>query len=156
MRRQPVTFLPTVILALALAAAIGASAAEGPDTAASATRLKAAEEAFAQTMADRDHEAFVAFLADEAVFFGRHGEIRGKAAVAAVWKPFFESEKAPFSWTPDSATVLDSGKLGFTSGPVLAPDGTRVGTFNSVWRLGPDGSWKIVFDRGCPECDCPE
>jgi ketosteroid isomerase-like protein len=41
------------------------------------------------------------------------------------------------------------------SGPVLAPDGTRIGTFNSVWRREADGSWKVVFDRGCPDCECP-
>ena len=106
-------------------------------------------------MADRDHEAFVSFLADETVFFGRRGEIRGKDAVAAAWKPLFEGPQAPFSWQPESATVLDSGTLGLTSGPVLAPDGRRVGTFNSVWRLEADGRWKIVFDRGCPDCECP-
>jgi len=38
---------------------------------------------------------------------------------------------------------------------VFAPDGKRIGTFNSVWRRGPDGSWQVVFDRGCPDCECP-
>ncbi len=117
--------------------------------------LRATEEAFAQTMADRDHEAFISFLAEETVFFGGNGEIRGKAAVAAAWKPYYEGSVAPFSWQPESATVLDSGSLGLTSGPVFAPDGTRVGTFNSVWRRGGDGTWKVVFDRGCPACECP-
>jgi hypothetical protein len=42
-----------------------------------------------------------------------------------------------------------------TSGPVLAPDGTRIGTFNSAWRREADGSWKVVFDRGRPDCECP-
>jgi ketosteroid isomerase-like protein len=126
------------------------------DTTTVAAELRATEEAFARTMADRDHHAFVSFLAEEAVFFGPQGEIRGKAAVAAAWKPFYEIPEAPFSWQPESATVLDSGNLGLTSGPVLAPDGTRVGTFNSVWRREADGSWKVVFDRGCPQCECPD
>jgi len=117
--------------------------------------LRATEEAFAQTMADRDHEAFVWFLAAEAIFFGRNGEIRGREAVAEAWKPLYDGSEAPFSWRPDAATVLDSGALGLTSGPILAPDGSRVGTFNSVWRREPDGSWKVVFDRGCPDCECP-
>lgn len=117
--------------------------------------LRATEEAFAATMAERDHEAFVSFLAQEAVFFGREGEIRGAAAVTAAWKHFFDGPTAPFSWNPDTATVLDSGTLGITSGPVFAPDGRRIGTFNSVWRRRPDGTWKIVFDRGCPDCECP-
>ncbi len=113
--------------------------------------LRATEIAFAKTMADRDHEAFVSFLDDETIFFGP-GELRGKSAVAAAWKPYFEAEAAPFSWHPEDVAVLDSGDLGLNSGPVLAPDGTRVGTFNSVWRRQEDGSWKIIFDRGCPPC----
>ena len=130
-------------------------AADGPCNAELAAELRAAEKAFARTMADRDHEAFVSFVADEAVFFGRHGELRGRDAVAAAWKPLFEGPEAPFLWQPEAATVLDSGGLGLTSGPILAPDGRRVGTFNSVWRREPDGSWKVIFDRGCPDCECP-
>ena len=112
------------------------------------------ERAFAKTMADRDHAAFVSFLADETVFFGGAGPLRGKKAVAEAWKRFYEGLKAPFSWAPDTAEVLDSGGLAMTSGPVLDPEGKRVGTFNSIWRREADGQWKIVFDRGCPPCDC--
>jgi ketosteroid isomerase-like protein len=130
-------------------------AADRPSAADPAADLRATEKAFARTMADRDHAAFAAFLAEEAVFFGRQGEIRGAAAVAAAWKPFFAGPDAPFSWQPDTVTVLESGTLGFTSGPVFAPDGRRIGTFNSVWRREPDGTWRIVFDRGCPDCECP-
>jgi ketosteroid isomerase-like protein len=147
--------LTASVLTLILGLAGVALAGEAPATADLAAGLKATEEAFAQTMADRDHAAFESFLAEDAIFFGRRGEIRGKAAVAAAWKPLFEGPEASFSWQPDTAAVLDSGALGLTSGPVFAPDGTRIGTFNSVWRRGPDGSWKVVFDRGCPDCECP-
>ena len=131
------------------------AAADSPGGRDPAAELRKTEEAFARTMADRDHEAFASFLAEEAVFFGRDGEIRGAAEVAAAWKPFFEGPDAPFSWEPEAVTVLDSGALGLSSGPVFAPDGRQIGTFNSVWRREPDGSWRIVFDRGCPECECP-
>jgi len=117
--------------------------------------VRRTETAFAKTMADRDHAAFASFLASETVFFGR-GVLRGKAAVAEAWKRLYEGTAAPFSWAPDSAEVLDSGALAFTSGPVFDPSGKRVGTFNSVWRREPDGKWRIVFDKGCPPCDCGE
>lgn len=129
-------------------------AADSPETADLAAEVRATEEAFAQTMADRDHEAFTSFLANETVFFGQ-GEIRGKDAVTAAWKPFFDGTAAPFSWQPEFVSVLDSGTLGLSSGPIFTPDGKRVGTFNSVWRRQDDGSWKVVFDRGCPACECP-
>jgi ketosteroid isomerase-like protein len=131
------------------AVTVAASEDGEPDA---AEQLRATEVAFAKTMADRDHKAFASFLADETIFFGGNGELRGKDAVAAAWKPYFEGPDAPFSWHPDTVAVLDSGSLGLSSGPVLNPQGVRVGTFNSVWRQEQDGTWKIVFDRGCPPC----
>ena len=113
-------------------------------------QVKARERAFAKSMADRDHAAFQTFLADEAVFFGRAGATHGKAAVAADWKPLFETPAAPFSWGPETVEVLDSGTLAISSGPVKRPDGTSTGSFNSIWRREKDGQWRVVFDKGCP------
>jgi ketosteroid isomerase-like protein len=113
--------------------------------------LLAMETAFAQTMADRSHEAFVGFLSDDVVFSNDGSALRGKQAVADAWLRFYQSAEAPFSWQPEVALVLESGDLGLTSGPVFDPDGNVIGTFNSVWRL-EDGRWRIVFDRGC---QCP-
>ncbi len=155
MRESSATTFAAAIMTLVLGVSGVAVAGEGPGSPDLAADLKATEEAFAQTMADRDHAAFASFLAEETVFFSGPREIRGKAAVSKAWAPFFDGPEAPFSWQPDTAAVLESGALGLTSGPVFAPDGTRIGTFNSVWRRGPDGSWKVVFDRGCPDCGCP-
>ncbi len=143
------------VLAVTLCLPTAVAAGDDPDAAALASDLRKTEEAFARTMAERDHEGFVSFLAEETVFFGPSGEIRGKSAVAAGWKPFYQGTQAPFSWNPESATVLDSGGLGLTSGPVMTQDGKRVGTFNSVWKRDGNGQWKVVFDRGCPACECP-
>jgi len=133
-----------------LAAALPCAAA---DTAQLAEQVRQAETAFAQTMADRDWAAFKACIAEEAVFFGRQGVLRGREAVAAGWKPFFEGPRAPFSWKPEQVEALASGALALSSGPVLDPEGKRVGTFQSVWRLEADGRWRIIFDKGCPPCN---
>ena len=117
-----------------------------------AERLRQTETAFAKTMADRDHAAFTSFLTDETVFMGRT-TLRGKAAVGAAWKRYYDGPKAPFSWKPDRVEVLDSGTLGMTSGPVYDENGQRISTFNSVWRRDKDGRWRIVFDIGCPSCE---
>jgi ketosteroid isomerase-like protein len=113
--------------------------------------VRAAETAFARSMADRNLAAFTALLADDAVFFGARGVLRGKAAVAADWKRFFDGPIPPFSWMPADVEVLASGTLGYSSGPVYDPQGNRIGTFNSVWQRQSDGTWKVVFDKGC---DC--
>ena len=113
-------------------------------------QVRAVEAAFARSMAERDHAAFVAHLAAEAVFFSERGVLRGRDAVAAGWKPYYEKAEAPFSWQPESVEVLDSGTLAHSSGPVFAPDGRRIATFNSVWRREADGRWRVVFDKGYP------
>lgn len=113
--------------------------------------VRRTEQAFAKTMADRDHVAFQSFLAEETIFWGAKGPTRGKAAVAASWKRLYEGKEAPFSWSPETVEVLDSGTLALSSGPVLDAAGKRVGTFNSVWRLEKDGKWRVIFDKGC---DC--
>ena len=144
--------LRTLILVVAVAMTVPLVGAEAP--AALADEVRAAETAFAASMANRDFKAFSARVADEAIFYGEHGPLEGKAAVLAAWKGFFDGPKAPFSWKPEVVEVLASGTLAHSSGPVLDPDGKRVGTFNSVWRREPDGQWRVVFDKGCAVCNC--
>ena len=141
------TTMAAVGAVLAAAATLAQAGAE------LAAQVRATEQAFATTMADRDFAAFSAFIAEDTVFFGRgDAPLRGKAAVEAAWKGYFEGAAAPFSWAPEAVEVLDSGDLALSSGPVRDPAGARVGTFNSVWRRGGDGRWRIVFDKGCPPC----
>jgi ketosteroid isomerase-like protein len=138
-----------VALAVALGALGGSRAsAQTPDHL--AEQVRQAERAFAATMAARDFAAFAAHVSEEAVFFGARGAQRGRAAVLAAWRAYFEGSAAPFSWEPDSVVVLDSGTLAWSSGPVRDASGRRIGTFNSVWRLEADGRWRVIFDRGCP------
>ncbi len=121
-----------------------------------AQQVRESERAFARSMADRDFNAFGALVSDEAIFFGGQGPERGKAAVLATWKGFFDSPNAPFSWEPETVEVLQSGTLGLTSGPVKDPTGKQIGVFNSIWRREAAGGWKVIFDKGCPACSCPQ
>lgn len=117
--------------------------------------VEATERSFARSLADRDLVAFGRHLADEAVFFqGPQRVLRGRAAVLEVWKRYFETPVAPFSWEPDEVEVLASGTLAATSGPVRNPAGQVIGRFHSIWRHDDDGRWRIVFDRGESPCDC--
>jgi glyoxylase-like metal-dependent hydrolase (beta-lactamase superfamily II)/ketosteroid isomerase-like protein len=126
--------------------------AAATNTAARADEVRAAETAFARTMAARDHAGFTTMIADEAIFFGSQRVLRGRAAVSEGWRRFFEGPDAPFSWAPERVEVLDSGRLGLSTGPVFDPGGRRTGTYNSIWRREEDGRWRIVFDNGCPPC----
>ena len=139
--------MTTLMLAGLLAAATPAET-----NAQLAEQVRQTETAFAKTMADRDHAAFVSHLADETIWFGRT-VLRGKDAVAKAWKPFYEGKQAPFSWRPETVEVLDSGTLALSSGPVFDPSGKQTNTFTSIWRRDADGKWRIIFDKGSPVCD---
>jgi uncharacterized protein (TIGR02246 family) len=124
------------------------------DLAERAQQVRAAETAFARSMADRNLDAFAALVAEDAVFFGGDKAMHGKEAIVANWKAFFDGKDAPFSWESAQVEVLESGALAHSSGPVYNPEGKRVATFNSIWRREADGSWKVVFDKGCNVCEC--
>jgi len=111
------------------------------------------EQAFAATMADRDHAAFISFLSEETVFFSGPKPLRGAKAVAEWWQKYYQDAGAPFSWAPEQVEVLDSGTLALSSGPVYDAEGKLTGTFTSIWRLESPGKWRIIFDKGCPVCE---
>jgi ketosteroid isomerase-like protein len=135
-----------------------AGAARGqatPGTSAVLTRqVFAAESSFAATMANRDSTAFATFIAPDAIFFGETSVLRGKRAVVVGWRELFAGPAAPFSWKPTHVEVLAAGTLAHSSGPVHDAKGRQIGNFNSIWRREPNGSWLVVFDKGCPVCDC--
>ena len=139
----------TIVLGLILSV-LGARSAGSQTNQELVAQVRAAEQAFAGAMAKRDLDSFASHLAEEALFFGTKDVLRGKAAVVAGWKRYFEGATAPFSWEPQTVEVLASGTLGLTSGPVRNPEGKQIGTFSSIWRREADGRWKVVFDKGCP------
>lgn len=141
-----------MVLSLAVMLVVGTqAAAETMDQ--RKEQVRQAETAFARSMAEGKVQAFAALIAEDAVFFGNGGVVhRGKAAIVESWRPLFAMEKPPFSWASADVEVLSSGTLAHSSGPVHDASGKRSGTFNSIWRREPDGSWKVIFDKGCNDC----
>lgn len=135
--------------------AMAASALRAADSnAALAAQVRAAESAFARSMAERDLKAFGSFVAADAVFISGSEVLRGRDAVVAGWTRFFDGAAAPFSWSPQQVEVLAGGTLAFSTGPVLNARGERIGTFKSTWRRDRDGRWRVAIDSGCPACNC--
>lgn len=118
--------------------------------------VTAAELAFAKTMVDRDHAAFLRFVSPEAVFLNDGKPLVGSAAIGKFWERFYNpAQSAPFTWRPDLVVVLASGTLAQSVGPVANGAGKVVSRFYSTWRLEADGQWRVVFDDGYDLCDCP-
>lgn len=133
-------------------AGCGATAARRPAREQLLAELKAAETAFADSMARRDLQAFASHVADDAVFINGGAPLRGKAAIVAHWRRFFVTPQAPFAWRPEIAEVAAGGDLGYTEGPVSSPAGVVMATFYSTWQRGSQGRWQVVFDNGYNRC----
>lgn len=140
----------------ALVMGSGAVLAQGGTPQGWQAEVFAAERAFAQSMADRDFAAFGRYVAPDTLFFGSSRVHRGRDAVLAAWKPFFDGPSAPFSWQPDQVEVLESGQLALSTGPVRDPQGQVIARFNSIWMRAADGRWLVVFDKGSPPDPAPK
>ena len=101
----------TVLLSCALGGLLAAAPTSAQSNADLARQVFVAESSFARTMAVRRHDAFASFIAPDAIFFGRQGALRGKAAVVEAWAPLFAGPDAPFAWRPEVVEVLESGTL---------------------------------------------
>jgi ketosteroid isomerase-like protein len=132
---------------------LAASLPTPADLAANAADVKAAEIAFAKTMADRKFDRFGDFVAEDAVFNGRTAEI-GHAAVMQTWKAYFDAPQAPFSWAPDAVAPTADRRYAISTGLVHDKDGKLIGRFTSIWRKDADGHWRVVADQGV-DVDCP-
>ena len=118
-----------------------------------AEQVRATEIAFAKTLADRDVKTFTSMIAPDVIWLADK-PLRGPAEVLTNWQKFFDGPTAPFSWAPEIVEVQEGGKLALSTGPVMNGEGKRVGTYTSIWRREKSGKWLIIFDRGCPQCDC--
>jgi ketosteroid isomerase-like protein len=102
----------------------------------------------------RDGERFVSFIDADARFVGA-AVTRGPEEIGLAWSVFFEPGGPTIKWRPKIVEVLEDGKLALSRGPFRVNSRNEAGdeieswgTFNSVWRLNVDGTWRVVFDAG--------
>jgi ketosteroid isomerase-like protein len=148
-----------VSASLAVCAVLGMTTpawAQADAHAAEAAQIVKADADFAKSVADRDRERFLSFIADVTTFNGGSpAELHGRDAVMKDWSDYFRPNGPTLTWTPTRGAVIGAGDLGFTTGRstfrTTAPDGSTVerhGEYLTVWRKQRDGSWKVIFDTG--------
>lgn len=109
---------------------------------------------FAKMVKEQGVQAGFTFFADSNAVMRRADEslIMGKIAIE---EHFGKSryKDAILEWKADFVDVAESGDLGYTYGHYTfeAKDSTgnsvkATGTFHTVWKRQPDGSWKFVWD----------
>jgi ketosteroid isomerase-like protein len=115
-----------------------------------------ADEAFCQATIDRDINHFLALVVEDATFGGgTPSQVRGRDAISRAWAPYFKPDGPTLTWKPTKAEVLPGGDVGYSTGfseqRTKGADGAvraSRGSYLTVWRRQPDGSWKAVFDTG--------
>ncbi len=124
--------------------------------------VRCREIGFSRSAESRDVTAFRSFIDADARFVGA-SVLRGVPAIAEAWSVFLTPGGPAIKWRPQVVEVLADGRLALSRGPyrVVSEDaeGNAVeswGTFNSVWRLGDDQVWRVVFDAGSPAAEPPD
>jgi ketosteroid isomerase-like protein len=144
------------ILLPGLLLCLGTAAASEP-----ADDVRCAEIRFSVSAETRDADAFRSFIDADARFVGTQ-VTRGPDATTDAWAVFFAENGPGIKWRPQIVEVLEDGSLALSRGPYRVitkdDDGNLTehwGTYNSIWRLQEDGSWKVVFDAGSPAAEPP-
>lgn len=96
-------------------------------------------------------EAFLEYIDSNGVLLrGDHMPLVGADAVDYISQ--HNDTSFTMTWEPRGGTVAKSGDLAYTYGTFLmqihGKDSVVKGTYVSVWRKQPDGTWKYVLDSG--------
>lgn len=138
---------PALFLLIALFASAGLRA-EDVDLEKAVQSLIDAELGYNKLAQEKDFAAAsVQVFADDGVVF---------APEPTNGKKFWSKQPEPplLTWRPIFATIARSGDLGYTTGPwelrktkdAAKPE--AFGHYNTIWRKGADGVWKVVVDVG--------
>lgn len=121
-----------------------------PAAASDLKSLVEAERAFARLSVEKGiRTAFLANLAPDSVVF-RPTPVSGREA----YQKLAAEVPARLTWRPTFADISRAGDLGYTTGPyelrqnVEGTGAPAYGHYVTVWRVQPDGSWKVVIDVG--------
>jgi ketosteroid isomerase-like protein len=144
-----------VVLAGVTIASLGAQA-PAPSLQAAADQIVKSDAAFAQSVAEKNREKFLSFIAEATTFGGgTANELHGRDAVMKAWGDFFTPNGPTLSWTPTKGEVIGAGDVGYTTGNSVfrQKDASgkvteRRGQYVTVWKKQSDGSWKVIFDTG--------
>jgi ketosteroid isomerase-like protein len=118
--------------------------------------LESADRAFAADTAARGIDGWMAAFDPAGAMWERgRKQTLSAEAIRASMGPLF-ARGVQITWQPVASGLSPAGDLGYTVGTSrsTAPDdrGARVethrGSYVTIWRRQPDGSWKVLFDTG--------
>jgi ketosteroid isomerase-like protein len=118
-----------------------------------AALMKADRDFFAATKARRA-DGWMEFMTEETTI-SRDKPYSGLQAIRATMSEDYKDPRFQLTWDPETAVILESGNMGYTSGHYVAvapgPNNTTLkfgGQYITVWKKQKDGSWKVLWDGG--------
>jgi ketosteroid isomerase-like protein len=154
MKRAFRALLPALLLPVCIFMTTSGASSQGDGPAAPSARdVAEAERAFARRSVEVGwREAFLEFFADDAVSYAPDpGNAKERLRKRP---PTPRPQKIILDWWPVYADVSQSGDMGLSTGPSLGYENTpeRKAVYNgyyfSVWKVQPDGKWKVAIDVG--------
>ncbi len=116
-----------------------------------------ADEAWFESHGDID--AFLTFLAEDAIFMPDDAPMARGDSIRATWEQLISMPGFNLEWRATGAHVAEAGDMGYTVGTyelTVDQDGVSmvtVGKYVTLWEKQADGSWKVVVD--CFNADGP-
>jgi len=127
---------------------------------------------FARATSEKRLDGWMRYMMDPTVIFGPpHSAQRivGKEEIRSYYREMFAMPDFNMSWTPETAEVLSSGRIGYTKGTFhwVSPNyrchcvNDWRGTYLAVWEEEqcPQGEWKLKalfpsLEEGSVSCGC--
>ncbi|MFQ5530466.1 MAG: YybH family protein [Gemmatimonadota bacterium] len=159
-----------VLLAVAIGAAACGAGSESSDGAASSDRpagdsarmaqyrveLIEADREFLAAVRTRGLGAWLQAFAPDGMMISGGASHAGQEGIRQAVLPLFADPLFDITWDPQLSAVSASGDLGYTVGTYeMTAEGEAGaaefrGTYLTVWRRQPDGTWKVEADIGNP------
>ena len=106
----------------------------------------------------KDLDKTVSYYAPNAVMFGVGAPVQGMESIRKVWQQLLATPNLQLKNTTISVEVGRSADLGWEYGSFESSSTdakgkavTQKGKYVVIWKLQPDGAWKIVADLSAPQ-----
>ena len=116
-----------------------------------APALEDADRAFFAATTARGPDGWADFFAPDGVNWGGGKIVRGREAIKADIAALLGG--STLTWKPVGSRMGPGGTIGFTVGTFEVHVGDKLiatGSYETVWKQQPDGSWKVAADAGRP------
>lgn len=106
----------------------------------------------------KDLDKTVSYYAPNAIMFGLGAPIQGTENIRKLWQQLLAGPNVQMTNTTLSVEVARSADLGWQYGSFQSMSAdksgktvTQAGKYVVIWKLQPDGSWKIEADLSSPQ-----